>query len=411
MTNGQDPTRAALDDALAGLVRDQRQWIARDPVRVRTLLQHTFAGSPIGQSREAEAAVMAIQFGVFDVLAAPDPAAVDGLIEQMTAHGGVTPDEATWAVHSWARAAGVPLAAAPPLGATVPVPPPTPPPTQPPAPVYPTEPPAPVYAAAPPTTPPPGYPPQPAGLYGVPPGGPPSSSTSSRLPLLIGLIGLAFIVIIGALAFVLTRHDDVATPPVTTPVTAAPNTAAANTTTTADDTTSTRRSTTTRRATTTTEDTPTSTDPPTTPAPTWSTFNDPSGRYSIDFPGSPQLSTSNTNIGGYDVGIFDYGVESNGISYELAVLELPPNFYFPNPQSTLESVVGSFVSTDGGSVTARDASAFAGNPALFLAIKTTDLESNVFGLIAGNRIYVMEAKGADFTQADFPRFRASFQIH
>jgi hypothetical protein len=34
----------------------------------------------------------------------------------------------------------------------------------------------------------------------------------------------------------------------------------------------------------------------------------------------------------------------------------------------------------------------------------------VFGLIAGNRIYVMEAKGADFTMADFPRFRSSFQI-
>ena len=60
---------------------------------------------------------------------------------------------------------------------------------------------------------------------------------------------------------------------------------------------------------------------------------------------------------------------------------------------------------------ARDDAPFAGNPALFLDIKGADQEVQVFGLISGNRIYVMVAKGGDLSAADFPRFRASFQIH
>ena len=57
---------------------------------------------------------------------------------------------------------------------------------------------------------------------------------------------------------------------------------------------------------------------------------------------------------------------SQGVDYELAVAELPPGYFFPNPQSTLENVIGSFVGTDGGSVVARVDAPFAGNPALFL---------------------------------------------
>ena len=66
---------------------------------------------------------------------------------------------------------------------------------------------------------------------------------------------------------------------------------------------------------------------------------------------------------------------------------------------------------DGGSITAKDSAPFAGLPAIFLAVKKADTESNIFGLIAGNRIYFLDATGIDFTKADFPHFRNSFQLH
>ena len=85
--------------------------------------------------------------------------------------------------------------------------------------------------------------------------------------------------------------------------------------------------------------------------------------------------------------------------------ELPPGYFFPNPQSTpLENVIGSFVGTDGGSVVARDDTPFTGNPTLFLDIKGANQEVQVFGLISANHIYVMVAEGEDLSAADFLAF-------
>jgi hypothetical protein len=410
---GPEPTREALDQALAGLVRDQRQWIARDPVRVRSLLHYQFPDSAVAQSRDAEAAVLAIQLGVFDLLEAPDPAAVERLEARMT-EGGATPDEARWALWSWASAAGVSL----------PWPESAPPPAAPPAP----------SGFAPPTTP--TTPTTPAattqfaapgavaagggfgagasgGPYAGPTGaGPPGSSgggAGSRTGLVVGLVVLVVVLLlVGGLGFALSRRSEVAQDPATVPTTSAPATTAAPPTS-GDDTTTSRRSTTTRRPTTTDESSTTDASP-TTPPP-WTTFDDPAGKYSIDFPRTPNLSTSTTDIDGQQIGIFDYSAVAKGIDYELAVAELPPGYSFTNPQSTLENVVGSAVNNQGGSVAARDDSPFAGNPALFLDIKRATDETNVFGLISGNRIYVMVVTGQDLTQADFPRFRGSFRIH
>ncbi|MBI2703979.1 MAG: hypothetical protein HYX32_01625 [Actinobacteria bacterium] len=469
-----DPTRDAIEHALARLVQEQGQWIARDPVRVRTLLQHTFANSPVAQTRELEAAVAAVEYGVFDVLSTATTAdQVDGFVNQLDTQRGLTTDEARWAVTSWAHAAGLPIpggaatepsrttatgtvpiepqaqggvpgaapfaagAAAPAMGLPPPGQPPADPtaaypqqpqqPGYPPQPGYPQPPAPPTYPppAQPQPSPPPGYPspggppPAPPG-YGAaggypPPGAPPPGAApgggspsgggnSSRVALLVGIAILAFVVIIGAIAFFATRggEQEVVSPPTT-----ATESTKKPTTTTEDDTTTSRRSTTTKRSTTTTNTEPTTT---TEPPLVWQPFVDPNGRYSVEFPGSPQLEQTSTQIDGQNIGIFSYKVNTKGITYELAVLELPPGYYFPNPQSTLETLAGRFISSEGGSITARDSSAFAGLPAIFLAVKKGDVESNIFGLIAGNRIYFLDAAGNDFSNADFPRFRNSFQL-
>jgi hypothetical protein len=215
----------------------------------------------------------------------------------------------------------------------------------------------------------------------------------------------------GGVGFAVSRRQDVAQGPTTT-VTSTPDTrvSATSPTTAADPTTQAPRSTTTQPSTT-SSDEPTSTDPPTTAAPQWSTFTDPNGHYSIDFPGSPMLSTSSTEIDGNEVGIFDYSTEAHGVDYELAVAELPPGYVFTNPQLTLDRVVGAASDDANATVVARDDTPFANNPALYEDMKEGFVESQVFGLISGNRIYVMVTKGVDLSDADFPRFRSSFQIH
>jgi hypothetical protein len=74
-------------------------------------------------------------------------------------------------------------------------------------------------------------------------------------------------------------------------------------------------------------------------------------------------------------------------------------------------VVTSTVSSEGGSVTAKDTTPFAGLPAVFMSLRKGDIETNIFGLIAGNRIYLLDAKGPNFENADFPHFRNSFKLN
>ena len=472
-------TRAAIEQSLTALVQQQGQWIARDPVRVRTLLQQTFAGSPVAQSPDLEAAVAAVELGVFDVLSrGGDTPAVDQLVASLGSARGLTPDQATWAIQAWARAAALPLPGVapppappsppgtgtmiiqppaggqaaslagggvsppqpqypsqPPQTPTAPVGPGVGPPTQPQAGTYgsytpaqgapqappPVPGPPPGVPQAPPQTVPGSYPGQapygsgtPGGGWGGPPVQPfqPSPAPGGKGPqiaLLAGVGVLALVLIAGAVIFVTSRSKD--EPALPTATTASSTTKRSTTTTDQSDESSTTRSS--KRSTTTTEESTTTTAPTTTTeAPLqWTTFNDPSGKYSVDFPGPYKLETSNDTVDGQAVGIFAYYSKVKGVEYAVIVEELPPGYYFPNPTATIDKLISKWTSADAGNIVNRDSTPFAGLPALFVHVKKSDSETNVLGVIAGNRVYILYAVGApDLSQGDFPRFRSSFQL-
>lgn len=447
----ENPSREAIEQVLSALVQEQGTWIARDPVRVRTLLQNAFPGVPAGQSRDVEAVVAAVEAGAYDTLAgASDGTPVDDLVSRLDCDHGLTTDEARWAVTSWAHVAGLPLlgilseaavtagvgasaGGTSPIAPTASYPPPQPqqpypqpgpaqqpvyPPTQPQQPAYPQPGqgyPQPGAPGGPPPGQPPGYGGGPPGGQG--PGGPPPGVPGGRggaqPALIIGICVLVGVLLIGVVVFFVTRGGgEVVAPGGGTTTTAAPATTKRSTTTTEEDPEDSSTTRSTRRATTT--DAPTTTKAPTTTteAPLeWKTFEDPAGKFSIDFPGPFNLDQTSTNIGGQDVGIFGYVSKARGVEYDFVLYELPPGRYFPNPQAVAESIGEALIKNDVAYVVNKDTSSYAGNPSVFIHTKKPDSESNVRAFVTGNRVYAFYVVGApDLTKGDFARFQAGLHL-
>lgn len=253
------------------------------------------------------------------------------------------------------------------------------------------------YQAGPPPGPGgPGGPP----AYGPPgaPGAPPAKSGGNgKLLALIAIpVAVVLLIVVGVVVAVSRGGDtplDVAgttLPTISTPPssTAAPTTRKPTTTTTESTTTTVKKTTTTM-------------------AP-WSTYVPSDGTFLIDFPGTPEAKTSTISVLDKPATQKTYRLQSSTDFFQLEQLELPQGVYVKDKEALLNSFASTALAQQFGTLKSQDKSDFAGNPAILLSFQQGAVETKVFLLIAGNRIYTMAAAGL-FT-SDFDRFRNSFHI-
>lgn len=143
-------------------------------------------------------------------------------------------------------------------------------------------------------------------------------------------------------------------------------------------------------------------------------FESPEGRFRVDFPGKPERQDQTESAAGIPLKITLFTVDAGDKAYSVAYSDLPPQAAAAPPATVLQGVPEGSAGRVPGKVRSKNMSTFVGSPSIDYVIDGEGSSKgalvNAKAVLAGGRLYIIQAAAKNTDTPFYQRMLASFQL-
>lgn len=154
------------------------------------------------------------------------------------------------------------------------------------------------------------------------------------------------------------------------------------------------------------------------PLPEYETFTSEEGRFSADFPGTPQRQARTETAGDLVLSLIHFTVDSGREAVSVSYIDYPSVLAEQDPQALLDGIAEGAATAATGEIegveselVSKTPASFQGNPAIDFEVDIEDRRLEARALLVGSRMYLLQVVSEpEVTASSYDRLVESFSL-
>lgn len=152
--------------------------------------------------------------------------------------------------------------------------------------------------------------------------------------------------------------------------------------------------------------------------PTYRTYRSEEGRFTADFPGTPQREARTENAGDIELNLVHYSVDNGNEAVSISFIDYPEAVSTQDPKALLDGIAESAANAADGNVEGATSELISKQPTTFDGHEAIDFEVDIDerklaarAVLVGTRMYLMQVVSEpEVDSTSYERLTSSFQL-